>query len=201
MKKIITGFLSVSIVLFNIFLLTAGTYTIFTDKAHLFEGITLLSLGLVMAFCIGIFFFLSKVLMESTKINMELLQMVTQLQMNQMSSKGPASNPFSMLSNLLKGFPGTMGGPDMESSIQILGTDEHGNIKPMAEHTFKPGEDKDEILAKMLNIAFGNGKPAKKAIEEMGLEELKAELEKALAEEKYEKASLLRNKINELEKK
>lgn len=198
MKKFITGLLSVSIVLFNIFLLTAGSVKIFQSRPDLnFEGLILFSLGLVIAFCIGIFFFLSKILMESTKINIELLQMLTQLKMNQMSSRDSTSNPLSMLSKLLKVFPET----DIESNIQILGTDEHGNIKPMAEHTFKPGEDKDEILAKMLNIAFGKEKPAKKVIEEMGLEELKAELKKALAEEKYEKASLLRNKINELEKK
>jgi hypothetical protein len=199
MKKFLLGLLTLSIIAFNIYLLSAGTYALFAGSGNLFQGIVFIGMGLILAFCLGIAMFVAKVTMESTKINAELLQMIMKMQMQ---NRGPAAdNPLSMLNSLLKGFPGTMGGPDSEASIQILGTDENGNIKPMAEHTFKHGEDKDEILAKMLNIAFGHGKPAKKAIEEMGLDELKTELEKALAEEKYEKASLLRNKINELEKK
>jgi uncharacterized protein YneF (UPF0154 family) len=199
MKKFLIGLTTLLIAGFDLYLIAAGVFTLFTGSANLFEAIVFIGMGLILAFCIGITFFVANVTMESTKINAELLQMVVQMQMQ---NRGQApTNPLSMLSNLLKGFPGTMGGPDSEASIQILGTDENGNIKPMAEHTFKPGEDKDEVLAKMLNIAFGKEKPAKKAIEEMGLEELKAELEKALSEEKYEKASLLRNKINELEKK
>jgi hypothetical protein len=197
MKKFFLSLIIFSVIIFDILLLAAGTYTVIVDKPHLFEGVVLLALGIIMAFVLGLTVFTITITAESSKINMELLKMVAELQMGGGKQKG--ENPFDLLGSLMKGFTGGPNLSGMNSSIQILGADENGNIKPIAEHNFQPGDNRDEILAKMLNIAFNKEKPAKKAIEEMGLPELKAALKKALEEEKFEKAALLRNKINELE--
>lgn len=193
MTKFIIGGISFLLVLFSLFLVGAGLVDIFSG-ANTFQSLVLLSLGIIMASVFGLTLFVAKVTSESTKINMELIRMMVDMQMNQSRSGAQGGNPFSMLQNLMKGFPGT------ETNLQILGTDENGNLKSM-EHHLKPGEDINEVLAKMLGVSFSKEKPAKKTIEEMGVKELKAELQKALDKEEFKKAALLRDKIKELEDK
>jgi hypothetical protein len=163
-------------------------YDIYSDGPNFMKGFELFSLSSILLLVTVSAYMLTKVLTASevmANIMGKYLQneMVKEIEKN---IANPQTNPLAAFFGM-GNFPG-------QGTIKMATMDEHGNIVPLGERTFSSPEELIKHRNDILNNAFGN---APKKLEDMTIEELKAEEKKAVENQEFELAACIVNLIQE----
>lgn len=149
--------------------------------------------GLIILYSIG-------AMLENLKIlNEKMIALI--MSHNGSANNGGTRNPlFDLLSQLKQ----NMGDDDSielddddlpkSGSITIAKVGEDGSITPIERREFNSSDELDAIRKELLNKAFGN---KEKKLEDMTIEELETEREKAVDAQEFELATAIRDLINQ----
>lgn len=174
-------------------------YDLYSDGPNFMQGFTVFSLSSIL-FLVSITSFIVSKVLTNTEVIADVLSRFMAHEMKKELAAG--GNPLHQLFQNLGmggGFPGMPG--QMKGSIKMTGMDEDGNIIPLGEREFNSPEEfikhRNEILANAFGKHPGG---AKKKFEDMTIQELESEEQKAIDSQNFELAAAVRDLIKEKRK-
>jgi hypothetical protein len=178
----------------------AGTmiYDLYSSGPNFMQGFTIFSLSSIL-FLVSVTAFIATKILTNTEIMADVMaKFVAHEMKKEMSGGGNPLQQFLQNLGMGGGFPGM---PNISGSIKMASVDEDGNITPLGEKEFKNPEEFLKYRNEILQKAFGkNPTKTKKKFEEMSIQELESEEQKAIDSQNFELAAAVRDLIKEKRK-
>jgi len=195
MKALLSIALYGSLILFSASMASYGVYTMVSDALHgsdIGRGFLFFSLGILIIGVAAILYTLGAVLNNLKDMNLNLIPLLMQ---------GKGEQPQNPLADLFNHFKNNMDRNEMpdfplSGSMTIAKMNEDGSITPLEKREFSSPEEMHQFRDEMLKKAFAK---KDKKLEDMSIQELEVERDKAVDEQNYELAAAIRNLIEEKE--
>lgn len=195
MKALLSIALYGTLILFSTSMAGYGVYSMFSDVINggdLGRGFMFFSLGMLIVGVAAILYTLGVIIENLKRVNENLI-----LQMQGNQNPGQGQNPLVDFMNQFKDKMTEDGGEfPLSGSMTIAKMNDDGSITPIEKREFNSPEELKNLKEEMLKKVFAK---KDKKFEDMSIQELESERDKALGEQDFELAAALRDLIKNKE--